>query len=208
MQINDCILAATGGPTVNDGLAAYYGKTADESLNDAEYRWLGEQGATALQLNDRWFEFLTGRGYVGSLNDMKETYWCDAAGGTNPIPVQSFISDDLATTIYVIFDQLMLGTDADNLLAMTLRVNDVIQPLSALGLNGQPSTQLGMVLVTAVLPGDVVTWEYDPAIGDLRTSVGDHELDAGVYPVDNQVGVLTHNGEVVTYNGDPVYKGA
>ena len=129
-------------------------------------------------------------------------------GGKYPLPVESFISNDLATTIYVIFDQLMLGTDATNLSAMTIRVNSVVVPLSALGLNGQPSTQLGMVLVTAVLPGDVVTWTYDPALGDLRTDVGGHELAAGEYPVDNQVGVLTHNGEVVTYNGDPVYMGA
>jgi len=44
-QLNDAILAATGGPTVNDGLSSHYGRTPTESLQDAERRWLIAQSS-------------------------------------------------------------------------------------------------------------------------------------------------------------------
>ena len=77
--LNDAILVATGGSTVNDGLASYYSKTATENLQDAEYRWLIEQGATAGQINDMWFEVLSNAGHTGTINDMLLAYW-DSAG--------------------------------------------------------------------------------------------------------------------------------
>jgi len=91
MQVNDCILEATGGPTINDGLATFFGMTATENINDAEYRWLGEQGATASQLNDRWFELLFSAGLHGSLNDMKHYFWC-VWGGVIPAPPANVVT--------------------------------------------------------------------------------------------------------------------
>ncbi len=78
MQINDEILRATGGPTINDGLASWYGMTASETLNDAEMRWLLSQaGTTTGTINDLWFEFLSNapNSFTGALNDMKLLYW-------------------------------------------------------------------------------------------------------------------------------------
>ncbi len=72
MSLQDEILRATGGPTVNDGLASWFSKTKDESLQDAEYRWLGEQGAKLNTIQDRWHEFLGGSGH---LNDLLLAYW-------------------------------------------------------------------------------------------------------------------------------------
>ena len=73
MSIQDEILRATGGPTVNDGLAVHFGKTATESLQDAERRWLGGDEALApvQQLNDLW---IANYG-PGQINDVKLAYW-------------------------------------------------------------------------------------------------------------------------------------
>ena len=73
--LNDAILTATGGPTINDGLSSHFERTVDEALNDAEYRFLIDAGATPTQLNDMWFELLRALGYVGALNDMKLEFW-------------------------------------------------------------------------------------------------------------------------------------
>lgn len=75
-KLNDEIVRATGGPTLNGGLALWYSKTASESLQDAEARWLFSQAAvTALEKNqDMWFKFLDVT-YDGTLNDMKLAYW-------------------------------------------------------------------------------------------------------------------------------------
>ena len=81
MQLNDAILLTTGGPTVADGLATYYGKGDNETLNDAEYRFLLAAGAPAGTLNDMWYSFLVASGYTGSLNDMLLQYWIDGGGG-------------------------------------------------------------------------------------------------------------------------------
>ncbi len=68
--------------SVQDDLAIKYSKTADESIDDAEFRWLGEQGGTALSLPDRWKELLVAAGYTGSLSDMYTAWVAD--GGTFP----------------------------------------------------------------------------------------------------------------------------
>lgn len=78
MTVQDEILRATGGPTVNDGLSNYFGRTADESLQDAEFRWLGTQGGTLGTIQDRWIEaFGPGTVFNGpaQLNDLKLAYW-------------------------------------------------------------------------------------------------------------------------------------
>lgn len=75
MQVNDEILRATGGPTINDGLSTWFARTSTESLNDAEYRWLLAKPTVAATINDMWFEFLRTSLFTGSLNDMKLAYW-------------------------------------------------------------------------------------------------------------------------------------
>lgn len=87
MNINDAILATTGGPTVNEGLLAYYqanGATSPQ-LNDAEREFLLVQGAAPAQINDMWFEMLRGLGLTGALSDMQLEFW--ATGGI-PAPSQ------------------------------------------------------------------------------------------------------------------------
>jgi len=86
-HINDAIRETTGGPTVNDGFASWFGKLPDESIQDAEHRWLTENGATSGHINDMWFEFLRSSGYTGALSDMLYQYWAaGGGGGTNPWP--------------------------------------------------------------------------------------------------------------------------
>lgn len=80
-QLNDCILSATGGPTVNDGLLAYYklnGATSN-TLLDAEREFLlARVGAGVVDghTNDMWQTYLTFKGYTGTLTDMLNTFWC------------------------------------------------------------------------------------------------------------------------------------
>lgn len=73
-SLQDEILRVTGGPTVNEGLASHFGKTASESLQDAERRWLNAvpQSSAFASIADMWDEFLAGS---GSLNDRKFIYW-------------------------------------------------------------------------------------------------------------------------------------
>jgi len=73
--LNGEILRATGGPTINEGLSTWFGRTVAESLQDAERRWLIAQGAPATQRNDMWFFVLRGLLYTGALNDMLLAYW-------------------------------------------------------------------------------------------------------------------------------------
>jgi hypothetical protein len=76
LTLNDAILQATGGPTLNDGLRAFFAATADESLNDAELRWLKSQaGVTAKTISDAWMQFLGGLGFTGTLQDRQLAYW-------------------------------------------------------------------------------------------------------------------------------------
>lgn len=71
------ILAATRGPTVNDGLLSFYqaNGAVSNSINDAEYEFLLAQGATPAHINDMWYEFLTSTGHTGALDDMLYVYW-------------------------------------------------------------------------------------------------------------------------------------
>ena len=75
-QINDEVLRATGGPSLNDGLATWFGRTATETIGDAERRWLlAQAGAAGGTLGDLWYAVLRAAGHTGSLNDMKLSYW-------------------------------------------------------------------------------------------------------------------------------------
>ncbi len=74
MSVQDEILRATGGPTVNDGLRTWFGATASETLQDAERRWLlAQPGAICGTINDLWMQTLSGT--PGTLNDKVFTYW-------------------------------------------------------------------------------------------------------------------------------------
>ena len=78
MSLNDEMLRVTGGPTVNDGLASYFNKQDNQSLQDAELNWLDtvHVSNTGGTIQDRWYNYLTAiKGYSGSLNDMLLQYW-------------------------------------------------------------------------------------------------------------------------------------
>ena len=61
-----------------DDLRAFYGATREETLGDAERRWLLSQPETSIGTNgDLWVELLRGRGYTGYLNDMLLAFWSD-----------------------------------------------------------------------------------------------------------------------------------
>ena len=76
--LNDEIIRATGGPTLNEGLASWFSATSTESIKDAEYRWLLAQATTSSgSISDLWDQFLRALpySYTGTLNDMKYLYW-------------------------------------------------------------------------------------------------------------------------------------
>lgn len=82
MTLNDAMLAATGGPTVNDGLRAYWSQVVPNpetlTLDDLQHAWLRIQMPVAPQttLNDLWMEYLTGvEGLSGTMSDMELQYW-------------------------------------------------------------------------------------------------------------------------------------
>ncbi len=85
MTLNDAILAATGGPTVNDGLRAYYFSSMGNPpallgapLGDLERAFLRTQMPAAEgTTNDLWMQYLVGGGVVtvGTLNDMQRQFW-------------------------------------------------------------------------------------------------------------------------------------
>jgi len=75
-SINDNIKRFTGGNSVADGLSSWYSRTGNESLDDAEYRWLsGVDTQGGASNSDMWFNILRSAGYRGSLVDMKADYW-------------------------------------------------------------------------------------------------------------------------------------
>lgn len=94
-QLNDCILAATGGPTVPDGLLAYYRANGATSANrvDAEGEFLAAQGFGTGDLGDRWYAYLGSLGYTGSLNDRLLAFWCGATPPTPPGGSEQFQFD-------------------------------------------------------------------------------------------------------------------
>lgn len=94
-QLNDCILSATGGPTVNEGLLAWYqaGGATSNALNDAAYEFLVAQGVTPGHINDMWRAYLLTLGIPdGSLSDMLNVYWCQLGG---IVPDYWWMSSDL-----------------------------------------------------------------------------------------------------------------
>jgi len=99
-NLNDCRLSALQTITGNTGhwqdlfYEALSG-TGAETLNELIFTWLGTQGATQDNLNDRWVDFLLSSGYSGSLSDMKKEWWCD---GGNGLPTGVPFADTTAIT--------------------------------------------------------------------------------------------------------------
>jgi hypothetical protein len=54
---------------------------AGNQVNDLWLRLFLENGATSGEFNTAAYEFLSGLGYTGALNDMWYSYWGDAGGG-------------------------------------------------------------------------------------------------------------------------------
>jgi len=75
-SINDKIKLATASNSVPDGLSSWYSRAGNESLDDAEARWLSNIDTQDSGSNsDMWFNILRSAGYSGSLADMKAAYW-------------------------------------------------------------------------------------------------------------------------------------
>jgi hypothetical protein len=76
-SLNDEILRATGGPTVNEGLYSWFNGAPPETLNDAMLRSLREVSSLPDgSLEDCWMEYLRILGFTtGSLNDRLLQYW-------------------------------------------------------------------------------------------------------------------------------------
>ena len=80
MSIQDEILRVTGGPTVQDGKATHFGKTDNETLQEAEFRWLSEvpRLGTGNTIAERWISALNTLGIISGpkqLNDARFEYW-------------------------------------------------------------------------------------------------------------------------------------
>lgn len=77
--LNDEILRATGGPTVTEGLLAYFqaGGATATNLMDAEHQWLKIQTPAGQGTNqDLWMDYLgLALGLDGTLNDRLLQYW-------------------------------------------------------------------------------------------------------------------------------------
>lgn len=67
------------GLQINDGLAVHFAKTATESLQDAELRWLDEivTLSTVVDIQDGWIALNAEQGLTSSndINDIKLAYW-------------------------------------------------------------------------------------------------------------------------------------
>lgn len=81
--LNDEILRATGGPTVSDGLRAWFiaGGATSGALEDLERQWLlivYPPGTPDWTTQDLWSSFLTQSGYSsGTLQDRQLAFWSD-----------------------------------------------------------------------------------------------------------------------------------
>lgn len=76
--LNDEILRVTGGPTVPDGLKAFYLSrgAVGTNVNDQEVAYLRTRaGVTYGPRGDMWMQYLSGKGYVGTVNDMQLQWW-------------------------------------------------------------------------------------------------------------------------------------
>lgn len=167
-SLNDLILTATGGPTVNDGLAnVWFNKQADETLNDAEHRWLSGLVPVPSTINDMWMQYLRGAGYEGSLNDMLYQYWFDVID-SGPFYTGSFITEGQNDNLVVTFSENIVSPTSSYALGFTIRINNIVQVISG-AVRGPLSDQtIIFTLPVQILATDTVTVEYDDTTGDIE----------------------------------------
>ena len=121
MTLNDAILAVTGGPTVNDGLRAYYlanGAVAG-ALPDLERQFLLANGGVSSSNQDMWMQILGATGYTGTLNDMLYRFWIDGGLATPLNPLELFANGEVG----VYYDESDLSTlyqDSDGVTPVTV----------------------------------------------------------------------------------------
>lgn len=77
--LNDEILRVTTGPTIQDGLRAWYilgGATDAGAIEDVERSFLATKVTVTGKTNqDCWMEYLGGLLHTGTLNDRLLQYW-------------------------------------------------------------------------------------------------------------------------------------
>ena len=79
-SISGAIMAAMNKPTVPQALALKFSKQANETLQDAERRWLDAQaGVNTASVQGMWIQYLGGKGYAGTVGDMQLAWWRDGA---------------------------------------------------------------------------------------------------------------------------------
>lgn len=113
MQLNDAILSATKGPDLQTGLSKWFDRQPNETLPDAEMRWLIERGVTPSTLPDMWSSYIsrifpqtTGQ----ALNDKKLFFWSEMIPGPKEILMAQEIKDMIADRVPV---ELQYEDDTD-----------------------------------------------------------------------------------------------
>ena len=219
-NINDCILAVTGGPTAPDGMLKYY-KThgaASNNLVDAEREFLLAKGSAPSHVDDMWVEYLTGLGLTGALADQLKQFWCGVA-----IPGIEYgwgIGEAGANLVgfeYATFGSL---TPEDyRILTADIISNDMI--LRRKLAQGEIPNETDVAIVT--IPGidtslTLPTYDYGNDKYEYRLvgSVPQEVLDYLEGEIGNTIPVfvyegspiyscqLIYNGEPVVHNGEPV----
>jgi hypothetical protein len=82
----------------------FYGKTDDETLMDAAYRWFGDAGYSTGGINQRWAEYLTFLGFTQPYPECYRMYLTDKTGLTSYqeaenkffLPLQIVVGDSVA----------------------------------------------------------------------------------------------------------------
>lgn len=183
-------------PNINDVKYAAV-NTQNRNIQDEYYDWLGSKGAsgdtvqdrersfleqqgvsTPGQINDGWFEYLRGQGFLGSLMDMLFQYW-DAGGTTDPtgVPVvtQSVVGPTDPLVINISFTKQVAVTDATGLSVSNNTITNVVASGNTLVITVQDAIPSG---------DDTVTWTKTAA-SDLANPNGDAPVANGTYPVTN-----------------------
>lgn len=95
--VNDEIMRATAGPTLNDGLMSYYlaNGGAGATLQDRETTYLTAKGFPVAggTVQDRWMAYLASLGYTGALTDRWFQFWLARPTGGVPVKTQRFFDD-------------------------------------------------------------------------------------------------------------------
>ena len=162
-QINDEIILATGGPTINDGLATWFSKTTTESLQDAEARWLVEQGAQESNVNDMWYSLLN---CAQSLNDCLLDYWTKQATPT-PVTVATAETSVDGLSITVTFSDYIAGT--------AIAADFTTAPVKTITAANGLIKSIVLTVSVAFIPADVITLSF---VDTQATNITDFALFA------------------------------